>query len=56
MTFERIDAAYLAAAELVEMHGEAYLPIFERLADERDAALARGYRLREALTRLRGRR
>jgi hypothetical protein len=55
MTFSEIDDLYLEAADLVARHGERFMPIFDRSADEREKALARGSRLQDALTRLQGR-
>ena len=34
ITNERLLSAYAAMAEIVALHGEAYLPIFERLHNE----------------------
>ncbi|WP_274627586.1 hypothetical protein [Arvimicrobium flavum] len=52
-TFEEIDRAYLQAARVVERYGERFMPLFDRMADEREKALAREDRLAQALKRLR---
>lgn len=52
LTFEEIDRGYLYAALVVEKHGPRFLPIFNRMADEREKALAQQDRLAEALKRL----
>ncbi len=48
-TEKEIEAVMVLAARIVARYGETYLPIFERLEDELDAARASATRLDRAI-------